>query len=88
MDSGIDRAKVALSGQGLRTRIDSAEQRALNVQPKKKKKKPVPTAAATPAYRPAQKHVDARKAQIEAARAADRAAIAAMNKKNSLRRGD
>jgi len=82
-DTPIERAKFALSGVGLRSRVNAAEQRALGGKPKLKTKPK--TKPKTPVLRPQQKHMDARQAKIDAATAADRAAIAARNRKMSLR---
>ena len=73
-DTPIRRAQIALSGVGLRSRVNKAEQRAVNPKPKPKpkakRKKP-------PVLKPQQSHVDARQAKIAAATAADEAAIKA-----------
>lgn len=85
----VERAQFALSGEGLRRRVEDAESRALGVThnapppPKKKKKKPVQNM-----IRPQQKFVDARQQAIERQQAADRAAIAARNANQGLRRSN
>ena len=82
-DTPIGRAQFGLSGEGLRRRVDAAEQRAMGPKPKKKPKpKPKPTPNM---IKPKQKFVDQRQAQINAARQADLAAIAAKQSKG-LRR--
>lgn len=75
-DSLLGKAKIALSGEGLRSRTAAAENAALGIKPKKKKKKPAPTPTQK-AYRPPQAGVDARANAIAAARAADEAALRA-----------
>jgi hypothetical protein len=81
-DTPIGRAQFGLSGEGLRRRVDAAEQRAMGPKPqvKKPKKKPTPNM-----IKPQQKFVNQRQAQIAAARQADLAAIAAKQAKG-LRR--
>jgi len=81
-DRPIRRAQIALSGEGLRSRVATAEKRALGNRPKPKAK----TKPNTPnLIKPKKKFVDARQTKIAAAAAADRAAIVARNKKMSLR---
>jgi hypothetical protein len=66
-------------------RIAAAEQMAVTPKaPKPIQKQPTRTAAPLP--KPKQKFVDARQRAIDAAAAADRAAIIARNQKMSLRR--
>lgn len=87
--SPVQRAKISLSGEGLRRRMDEAENRALNIKPvapaAKKKKKPEPQPNLV---KPQQKFVDARQQAIAQQQAADRAAIAAMREKQGLRRSN
>ena len=65
-------------------KLDRAEKAALGLtKPAKKKAAPKKAKATAVAYKPAQKHVDARKAAIAAQREKDRKAIAAMKKKKS-----
>lgn len=85
-NSPIKNAQFEFSGEGLRQRVDMAEQKALGMpaqQPKKKKKKPVQNM-----IHPQQKFVDARQQAIERQQAADRAAIAARNANQGLRRNN
>jgi hypothetical protein len=77
-DTPIKKAKLSLSSAGTAARVAAAERAATAKQPQPAEKAPT---TKTPAYKPKQKFVDARKAEIEAQRAADRAAIAAKKKK-------
>ena len=85
----VQTAKIVLSGQGLRARVDQAEQAALGVTPAKKKKKPAvaaPTTTLPAGYQVPQRYQDQRAAAIEAQRQADLAAIEQMRQKKGLRR--
>lgn len=92
MGNDIERAQFALSGQGLRSRVDKAENAALGIKPKKKKKRT--TVAATPAPAGpnaantlAQSGAADRAARIEAQRQKDYAAgQAALAARRGLRR--
>ena len=80
----LGQTQLFLSGEGLRQRVDSAENRAVNYAPKKKKPKDKPVSM--PHIPQQQKLVDERKRRIAEQQAADRAAIAAMQAKKGLRR--
>ncbi len=73
----MPRLRDIISPKARRAKIDKAEARATATPKPKAKAK----TKSTPAYKPAAKHVDARKARIAAARAADVRAIAARRKK-------
>ena len=75
MSNPILNTQLAMSGEGLRRRMDAGEARAVNPNAqRKKKKKPQPEPNTVV---PKQKFVDARAQEIDRARAADEAAIAA-----------
>lgn len=76
----IAKAKKSMSSSGTKSRVDKAEKKALSTG-KKTPAKAAPKAKASSAYKPKQKHVDARAAMIAASQAADRKAIAEMAKK-------
>ena len=82
MSNPILSAQIAMSGEGLRSRVASAEKRAGLVSKPKKKKKTQPPPSTPNLIKPKQKFVDARAQKIADAAAADRAAI---NAKLSLR---
>jgi hypothetical protein len=81
----IERAKITLSGKGLRARVTAAENKVRGIKPKVKAKPKAKTKANL--IRPKKKFVDLRQAKIDAAREADRMAIAERRARNGLRRG-
>jgi len=81
-ESPLERAKKAMSGKTTASRVAAAE----NYSPKPGVK-PQPETKAGPAYAPAAKYVEDRKAQIEAARRADERAIAARRKAKGMKKG-
>jgi len=80
-ESPLERAKNAMSGRTTADRVAAAE------NSPKPGVKPQPEAKAGPAYVPAAKYVEDRKAQIEAARRADELAIAARRKAKGMKKG-
>ena len=81
--SPLRMAHNVMSGNVTARRIAAAEANVTPTRkPKSKKKKPVQQALA---FKPQQKHVDARQRAIDEATARDRAAIIEMQKKQSLR---
>jgi hypothetical protein len=78
----LEKAKHSMSGAGTRSRVAAAEQKAMGANPRAKAK-PKPTRKVQPAYKPPSKGVASRQAQIDAAQAADRKAIAAMQRKKA-----
>ena len=74
-DTPIRRAQLGLSSEGLRRRMDAAEQRALGPKPRKKQK--AKAKPKTAVYRPPAAGVAAQKQRELDARAADEAALRA-----------
>jgi hypothetical protein len=85
MGSPLDTAKDVMSGATTHNRVDAAVNAAVNPVAPIKKKKKKPLAAAQPVYKPPADAVEARQRQIDANTASDRAALVAMQKKQSLR---
>jgi len=79
----MDTVYDVASGKNTARRVAAAEQMAVNPNPKKKVA--APPVASTSVIKPKQKFVDARQRAIDAAAAADRAAIIERNRKLSLR---
>jgi len=79
----MDTVHDVASGKVTARRVAAAEQMA--VSPNPKKKVAAPPVVSAPTIKPKQKFVDARQRAIDAAAAADRAAIIERNRKNSLR---
>ena len=76
MDTPLDKARKAMSGQTTHDRVAAAERAVTNpkANPPARAQKSMPTLKVAP------KHAAARKQRIAAAQAADRAAIAARGK--------